>query len=737
MPRVTTVQTTFSGGELSPRMLGQIDLPIYQHAAEIIENALPVVQGGCMGRYGTSYVLAAKGINGTTLIPFVLDADNAYILEVGDFYIRFYKNIAQLQSSPGVAVEIVTPYSQAVVNQLYFCQGSDTMLFFHQSFPIQRVRHFTDLLWVLDAAPIDPMPFDEIGDSFATTLTLSAVTVGAGRTVVAGANIFLNSDVGRTITYQGGFATITAYTAPNGVTVTINTAFQSVNIPASVWTLGGTPQSTITPGAISPVGTVTTLTSSALDTWRSTDVGKFVEIQGGLVKITAFSTTLAVNARIIEAMVGTAPVAQPALAWTLKAAVWGGANGYPRCGTFYQQRLCVAGTPAQPQTVWGSATGGYFDFTLGVFDGDAFSYTLASDQANPIVALSATSILLALTPAGEFTIKGGVEKPVTPTNVQVDSQTNYGAAAARPVRYGKYIGFIQRAGRKIRRFTYDQLYGTYDSPDVTFISEHVSKQPGAALSGFTQIAYSAEPDPIVWCRRADGVLATLTSSDATPIDAWARQITTNGTVQSVATIPGNGGDQIWFLIKRVINGTSVQYLEIYDSSVGTDCSITLTNAVAQATWGGLAHLEGQVVDAYILNSNSSGIDYGLFTVTGGQITLPRAVTAVKVGIPFTSTIKLLTPEIATGTGSAQGNAMRTSEISVRLKDTPSLHCNGKEIASRTFGAALLDQPVPATTGVRRIENLDFERGVSDVIFTNSTPFPFHILAVIKKLTVND
>jgi hypothetical protein len=731
MPRSTIIQTDFSGGELSPRLFGRVNLPQYQNAVEIMQNALPVVQGGCMRRYGTSYVQPTKNTLMAALIPFVVDIANAYMLEVGDFYIRVFKNGAYL------SVEIPTPYAQSVVNALYYCQGADTMIFFHQSFAPQRLRRFSDILWVFDACPIDPLPFSEIGDSFATTLTLSLATVGTGRTATAGAGVFLNSDVGRTLSYQGGFATITGFTSATVVTITINTAFQSVNLPSGVWTLGGTPQETITPSAVGPVGTIVTLTASALNTWRSSDVGKYVEVQGGLLKITIFTSALVVSARIIEVMVGTTPVAQPALAWTLKAAVWGGANGYPRCGTFFQQRLCAAGTPAQPQTLWGSTVGAYFDFTIGPLDSDAFEYTLASDQVNPIVALAASTALVALTPAGEFVVRGGVEKPLTPTNVQVDNQTNFGAAAVRPVRYAKFIGFVQRAGLKFRSLVYDQVYNSYDAPDVTFLSEHVSRSPGSLTYGFLQLAYQQEPDPLMWCRRADGVLATLTTSESATINAWARQFISGAVVSSVAVIPAPNGDQTWFLTRRNVGGVTVQYLEIYDSSVATDCSIALTSGSPQTVWGGLSHLEGQTVSAYVLNSDGSGIHFGDFVVTGGSITLANAVSAVRVGIPFTALVKMLTPEAGNNTGSAQGNAMRTSEITVRLKDTATLICNGKEITGKKFGSSLLDQSAPAVTGLKRLDNLGFERGVSDVTFTSSRPFPFHILSVIRKFTVND
>lgn len=740
MPRLTTIKTNFSGGELSPRMLGSVDLPVYQNAVEIMENALPVVQGGVMRRGGTVYKNPAKSnVNNTRLIPFVVDNTSAYVLEMGDLYLRIFKNTgARMESPPGTPVEVVTPYAASIVFDLGYCQSSDTMIFFHQTLPPQRLRRFSDTLWVWDAAPIDPLPFDEIGDSFATTLTLSLATVGTGRTATAGAATFQNGDVGRTIAYQGGFATITAFTSSTIVTITINTAFQGTAIPSGVWTLGGTPQESITPSAKDPIGTVITLTAAALNTWRSSDVGKYVRIAGGLCKITAYTSALIVSARIVEVL--SATVAQPALSWQLLAAVWSAQNGYPRCGTFFQQRLCAAGTPAQPQTVWGSTTGAYFDFTVGPLDDDAFQYTMASDTTNPILALAGTSVLLALTVSGEFTVKGGIEKPITPTNVAVDNDTSYGADGVRPVRFGKSIGFVGKGGRKFRAYSYDKNYDLADAPDVTFFSEHVSKDPAAATFGFSELAYMAEPDPIVWCKRRDGVLASLTIADNgdMKISAWARQFTgTAGYVRSVAVIPSASGDEAWMVVDRVISGVPVKYIEIYDTAMQTDCSLVLSSGSPTTVWGGLAHLEGQTVSAYFLNYDGSGTYYGDLVVSGGSITITNPTTTLRVGIPYNSRVKMLTPEVGTGTGSAQGNAMRTSEVTVRVKDTATLLCNGQEITARKFGAAFLDQVNPAVTGVRRLELLGIERGSSALEFTSSRPFPFHILSVVRKFTVND
>lgn len=744
MPRVTINETNFAFGEISPRLLGRTDIPAYPAAADTIENAIVTLQGGCRSRDGTLYAANAKsGINTTRLIPFVLDSSTAFMLEVGDLYIRFYKNGARVESPPGTPVEVVTPYAASTVSALYYCQGADTMIFTHPTLPPQRLRRFSDTIWVFDAVPIDPTPYAEIGDSFATVVTLSLATVGAGRTATAAAATWQNSDVGRFITYQGGYATITGFTSNTVVTVTIVTAFQNVTLPASVWTLGGTPQEGITPSALAapvldPIGTIITLTATALNTWRASDVGKYVAIAGGLVKITLFTSATVVSARIIEKL-SVQAVLQPAKSWVLMATEWSTANGYPAVCCFYQQRLIFAATTAQPQTLWGSSVGAYFDYTIGPFDDDAFEYTLASDQVNPILALSASSILVAFTYGGEFTVKGGVEKPITPTNVQVDNQTNYGAAAVRPVREGKDIAYVQRSGLKLRSLAYDLNFGTYDAPDLTYFAEHMSNKGDGSAYGFNELAFAQEPDATLYCRRADGVLPTLTISAQAQIQAWSRQIVSGGTVRSVASIPVGGKDQVWIIVQRTINAVVTQHVEYFDPSTQTDCSVALSNfPIALTTWAGLGYLEGKTVSAYVVSSDGSGTDFGDFVVTGGQITVPHAVNIIQIGLPYTATLKQLTPEVGTGTGTAQGNAMRTSEISVRVKSTAYLKANGKDqIVPKAFGSALLDDPTPAVTGVRRLELLGWERGSSDLVLTRDRPFPFHVLSVIRKFTVND
>lgn len=121
----------------------------------------------------------------------------------------------------------------------------------------------------------------------------------------------------------------------------------------------------------------------------------------------------------------------------------------------------------------------------------------------------------------------------------------------------------------------------------------------------------------------------------------------------------------------------------------------------------------------------------------GTITISQTVSEYSVGVPFTRRIVTLTPEIGSAAGSSQGNSMRIGEITVRVLDTLGLQINGNEVEFRRFGREKLDERMVPVSGEYRMENLGWSRGEAQIEITHSQPLPFHVLSVIKKITVND
>lgn len=715
MARLTLIQTNFTAGELSPRMLGRVDIARYQNGAERIENAWPLIHGGCTRRDGSLFVAAAKYPDKRSrLIPYIFNKNQAYMCEFGDLYVRIY-----LPDGTYTGVELSSPYTADMLSSIDYVQGADTMFIFNQSVPIHRLRR-ADVNWSLAAAPFVTQPFDEKGIFFNSGMTISDLTVGTGRSVTTAASAFMAADVGREISSGGGVAVITAVGSGTTATVNVVNAFPALSLPN--WGLLGSPQTGNTPSAKDPVGASTSLTLSVAG-WRPEDIGKFVKINGGLVQIMSYTSSTVVSGTIRAAM--TAIVTSPANAWSLESSVWNLLDGYPCTGTLYEQRLVCAGSPSYPQTVWMSRTGEYLNFELGTKDDDAMSFTVSSDQINPITHMGQTKALIALTYGGEFTLAGGVEKPITPTNIQVKNPSVYGCNNVKPARIGNELYFMQRSDRKLRAMAYKYDSDTYGSPDMSVLSEHITK------TGIVDMAYQQEPESIMYLVRNDGVIATLTVDRDQDVVGWARQ-TTDGAYESVASIPYATGEQVWVISKRVVNGTTVRYLERFTSGIRVDCGISATSEPGATVWNGLAHLNGKTIDIV-----ADGVVMQQQVVSGGQITLPRPAFVVQAGLPFKTSIKTLTPEVTGGTGSAQGNSMRIGEITLRFLETIGCKINGQIVAFRNLGTQVLDQPPDLFTGDHRLENLGWERGQASLLIEQDQPLPFHLLCVIKKATFND
>jgi hypothetical protein len=285
--------------------------------------------------------------------------------------------------------------------------------------------------------------------------------------------------------------------------------------------------------------------------------------------------------------------------------------------------------------------------------------------------------------------------------------------------------FVQRAGRKLRSFAYNVASDDWTAPDVSVLAEHITQ------GGFVDMCWQQEPTSILWLVKADGTLVSVTYDTDQDVMAWTTHDMV-GAVESVATIPSATGDQVWMVVNRTIDGTTRRYVEMLDPSVLVDSAKVLTAGTKQTAWSGLDHLEGQEVDVV-----ADGAYSGRYTVTGGAITIAAGALSVTAGLPYTSVIELLDPEIQTGMGSAVGNAMRTSEITLRLYETTGGEINGQALVFRRFGENAAIETPQTFTGVVRVENLGWERGRSDVVITQDKPMPFHVLSVTRKFTTND
>lgn len=104
MPRATFLQTNFNGGEWSPLAMGRADIKKYSSALATCQNYVPTCQGALTRRPGTRYIAPARDSSvACRLIPYEYSTSQAYILEFGNYYLRFYTNGGQLLNNTATA----------------------------------------------------------------------------------------------------------------------------------------------------------------------------------------------------------------------------------------------------------------------------------------------------------------------------------------------------------------------------------------------------------------------------------------------------------------------------------------------------------------------------------------------------------------------------------------------------------------------------------------------------------
>jgi len=504
---------------------------------------------------------------------------------------------------------------------------------------------------------------------------------------------------------------------------------------------------TLTPASAS-VGTGVNVTASAVtginggSGFLTTDVGRLINFNSGIAKITSRTNTTVVVVTILTAFANTdATVA-------FKLGAFSDTTGHPSCVSFYEQRLVFAGTIDEPQTIFFSKAGDYENMTSGTNADDAMVYTIAANQVNVIRYLKAQRTLVIGTTAAEYTVSAdGTDASITPTNITIKRQSSYGSANVDAVTAGNAILFLQKAKRKIRELAYNFDSDSYVAPDLTILNDSVTD------SGIVQMEWQQEPNNNLWCVREDGQLACLTYQRSEAVVSWSRHIlggafgSGNSVVESIASISGDlNEDELWCIVKRTVNGATVRYVECFsdfdfDETTATDFKFLDSHlsysGSATTSLSGLSHLEGQTVSIL-----ADGSVHANKVVSSGGVSLDRSVTKACVGLAYDSVLQTMRIEGGSAEGTSQGKIKRISKVVLRLFETvgvkvgPSL-TNLETIPFRTTSSNLSAPVDTLIEGDKEIEFNDDYNSDGHIFIKQDQPLPASILAIYPTLVTND
>lgn len=225
---------------------------------------------------------------------------------------------------------------------------------------------------------------------------------------------------------------------------------------------------------------------------------------------------------------------------------FGGDSGWPAAVAMHQGRLWLAGTAANPQTVWGSVVDDFANFRMGDGDDDAIQVTLAAKDRHRIMWMESLNDLLIGSTAQIWRLSGGEGGVVTPDFCRASVQLRVGSSRVDAEATDGGCVFVQRGGMRVKELGYSFEADGYRAADTTTYAEHVGG-PG----GFVGLAVQRVPEVRIWGVRADGGLCVLTYNAEQRVCAWTRHVLGgDGKVLSVAVMDGVDADEIWMAVER-------------------------------------------------------------------------------------------------------------------------------------------------------------------------------------------
>lgn len=749
-------QLAFTTGEVSPDVSSRFDLEQYKSALLEAENVVIRPYGAVAKRQGSQYVGQVKySDKPTRLFEFTTNTNNSFMLEFGDKYIRVWNY--------GIytGVEFATPFNSDILFDLNCIQSGDVMFICSGKYPIQTLSRYSDTDWRMSAYKLTEQPYDEINTDNGHTLTVN------GDTITSTKDLFTQDMVGSVVqiayyieavhTTQSGEAVEKKYgvgrfskrekAVYNNIDYNVERFSTDVELSWKFTTHGtweGTVKIQISNNDGQTWKDYRTYTSNK--DYNVTDSGKIEAgarlkyisdiksgsvncdlsilpfMQYGVVEIVSVENSKTAKVNILNGI----KEGEPSHQWKLGS--WNRGNGYPKLCTFYQDRFVVAATNKKPNYIWMSRTGDYPNFGVEkvegtITDDSAITLPVINRKMCEIRHLVPANDLIILTSGNEWIVSG--DKTITPTNCNLKTQTQRGALSCEPQFIGNRCVFVQERGGTVRDMGYSYESDNYTGQDLTLFVK-------TRVRGYLTItsAYAQDPDSIIYYIRNDGEINCLTYIPEQKVYGWSHFVT-NGKYLYCESVSEGEQDSIYILVERTLQGKKVKCIErmvpLYsdDVNVFLDCYVEFksSNAIDSIN---IPHLSGQTVQVVIDDNQQQDV----VVPDDGLLQLNVSGSHIKIGLPFTSKIRVPSVEMQMQDGTLQGRVATVSRVVLRMYKS----FGGK--VGHTFDRMddITLPPNELFTGDKPVilpkMGVNYSTDTS-ICIKHSDPFPFNLLSITR------
>jgi hypothetical protein len=772
MARSAPALSSFTAGEISPRLEGRVNIEKYREGLSDLTNMVVMPHGGVTRRPGTEYLGEVKSSAvKTRLIPFQFKTSDTYILEFGDQIMRVFRNGSQVLNSSSKTITAITKASPGVLtsNSHGFSNGDEVYIT-----SVGGMTELNDRNYRIANVTTNTFTLTDLFDTAINTTSFTTFTSGGTATEIYEiATPFAEADTFnirfaqsadtmhlvhpsydiRTLTRTDhnawSFATLSISGSPNpGLSGANNrpsvvTFFEqrlvfgnTNNNPQTLWFSKNGDYDNFTTGTGDNDALIYTIASNQVNAIRylsatrvltvGTSGGEYVVSASSDGPITPTTTLIRKYSNYGSAQVEPVQVADV----TLFAQ-----RGGRKVREFkYVGEVNTAGYAAPDMTILAEhITDGGVDQFAYQQEPDSVVWGVRSDgtllgltyrREEEVVAWSKHVMggvfgAATITVSDYANIATGTTITITKSNGESVTFTSEAAGSSAP---SSSTGFRPNTNNDT---TADNIY--------TAINAHADFTVSNPSAAVVTIAESG--------RESSGYI-TVTSSDSTRL---ATTDESQSIVESISTLPTDSGeDELYMIVKRTINGATKRYVEVlklFDFGSATTSAFFVDSGLSYSgsaitSLSGLYHLEGQTVGIL-----ANGASHPNKTVSNGSISLDFDVTSAAVGYGFTSQMQTLRIEAGSVDGTSQGKPKRIHAITLRLFETVGIEVGNSStdldrIPFRDSSMAM-DEAVPLFTGDKEIE---FRGGFSEddrIYVQQSQALPLTILALYPRMNTFD
>lgn len=626
MARVSSIITNFRTGEISPKLEGRIDLQKYNEAAQTVNNMLVFPSGGVTRRPGTYFAGRTKagGNNKVRLMNFEYSDEQAYVLEFGQNYIRFYKD-GGLLTEATTAITGITQANPGVVTAVGHGLTNADRIFISG---VSGMTQVNNLEWQVNVLTADTFElrgalFFSGVDTTGFDAYVSGGTVGK---IVEVATSYTDTQVFEINHAQSADVLYLAHKdhAPAKLTRTTATSFTLADIDFVDGPYLDENDTSTTLYASAQTGSVTITASASLFT--SDDVGRYirfrevleiehdewaastsyannvtvrynghvykqvtgstqtsgntppVHLEGdeqygaiiwryehddtGYVEITGFTSATQVTASVKTDAIGIAKLPDHVIGSGNATKKWS-------LGAFGGDQGFPRAVGFYEQRLYFAGTTGQPQTIFGSVSADFENHTPGTeddDAVNLTIASDQVNVIRHLLPARFLQILTTSAEFTLSGGTGATPVTPTNVNVLRETTFGCSEVRPLRAGNStilIQKGQEKVKEITFDlDTDGLLGIDLTILADHIPRGGLTDMVWQQEPELIVWFVHSDGRLVGLTYDRANAAIGWHdHDLGGGGVVESITAIPSGSEDQVYVAVKRSINGVTVRHIE--------------------------------------------------------------------------------------------------------------------------------------------------------------------------------